>query len=76
MKNAASSHAIHVIENTLVWDNHACMPLEPDDQSCLPQIERCRAAGVDVVSLNVGCGPMDLASLGGNWRRVAERIWR
>jgi len=40
----------------LVWDNHACMPLRPQDHSFLPQLQRCRAAGVDVVTLNVGFG--------------------
>lgn len=36
----------------LVWDNHACMPLRPD-AAFLPQLERYRAGGVDVVSLNL-----------------------
>jgi len=40
--------------DALVWDNHACMPLRPRDESFLPQLQRYRAAGVDVVSLNVG----------------------
>lgn len=35
-----------------VWDNHACMPLRPD-AAFLPQLERYRAGGVDVVSLNL-----------------------
>jgi len=39
--------------DTLVWDNHQCMPLRPDDESFLPELERCKASGVDVVSLNV-----------------------
>ena len=42
-----------VIENSLVWDNHACMPLRPDDSRFLPQLARHKSAGVDVVSLNV-----------------------
>lgn len=40
--------------DALVWDNHGCMPLRPLDESFLPQLQRYRAAGVDVVSLNVG----------------------
>lgn len=40
----------------VIWDNHACMPLRPDDYAFLPQLEHCRAAGLDVVSLNVGFG--------------------
>ena len=39
--------------DTVVWDNHACMPLRADG-SFLPQLERCRQSGVTVVALNVG----------------------
>ncbi|MGH8138809.1 MAG: dipeptidase [Steroidobacteraceae bacterium] len=38
---------------TILWDNHACMPLRPEDQSFLPQLSRYKAAGVSLVSLNV-----------------------
>jgi membrane dipeptidase len=37
----------------IVWDNHACMPLSAD-ASFLPQLERYRKVGVNLVSLNVG----------------------
>ena len=37
----------------LIWDNHACIPLRPDSQSIPAQLERYRASGVDVVSLNI-----------------------
>ncbi len=40
----------------LVWDNHACMPLRWNDPAFLPQLQRFRDAGVDVVSLNIGFG--------------------
>ena len=40
----------------LVWDNHACMPLRPDDERFLPELARGRAAGVDLITLNVGFG--------------------
>lgn len=41
----------------LVWDNHACMPVaRPHDTSFLPQLNRYRALGVDVVMLNIGFG--------------------
>ncbi len=43
-----------MVDELLVWDNHACMPLRPDDTSFLPQLQRYRDSGVDVVSLNVG----------------------
>lgn len=45
-----------MIAGRLVWDNHSCMPTRPHDASFLPQLERLRAAGVDVVSLNLGFG--------------------
>jgi membrane dipeptidase len=39
-----------------VWDNHACLPLRPDDLSFLPELERHRAAGTNVLMVNVGYG--------------------
>lgn len=42
--------------DVLIWDNHACLPLRPHDEAFLPQLERFRAAGVNVVSINVGFG--------------------
>ncbi|MFT7773098.1 dipeptidase [Roseateles sp.] len=50
------SRARSLIDATLVWDNHACMPLRPLDPGFLPQLERHRRAGFDVVMLNVGFG--------------------
>jgi membrane dipeptidase len=44
------------LASMLVWDNHACMPLKPHDTSFLPQLQRHRDAGVDVVMVNVGYG--------------------
>src|SRR5262249_20733262 len=40
----------------LVWDNHACMPLRPEDDSFLPRLARVREAGVHVISLNAAFG--------------------
>src|SRR5688500_19410290 len=40
-------------EAGLVWDNHACLPLR-DIEEFLPQLARYRAAGVDVVTVNIG----------------------
>jgi membrane dipeptidase len=51
---AASVHDL--LRDAIVWDNHACMPLRPHDDTFLPQLERFRASGVTVVSLNVGFG--------------------
>ena len=44
------------LASMLVWDNHACMPLTPHDTSFLPQLQRHRDAGADVVMVNVGFG--------------------
>ncbi len=58
MTNACLSEADagELLRRTLVWDNHACAPLRPDDEAFLGELERYRASGVDVVSLNVGFG--------------------
>src|SRR4051812_25629314 len=37
----------------LIWDNHACIPLRPDSKAIPAQLERYRASGVSVVSLNI-----------------------
>jgi membrane dipeptidase len=51
-----STAARRLLETSLVWDNHGCMPLRPHDDTFLPQLERYRAAGVNAVCLNVGYG--------------------
>lgn len=51
-----------LLADSLVWDNHACMPLRPEDERFLPGIERYREAGADAVTLNIGYGDIDLAS--------------
>jgi len=43
-----------LMSRSLVWDDHLCMPLRPEDESFLPQLRRCRDAGYDVISLNIG----------------------
>lgn len=48
-----------LMRRTVVWDNHACMPLRPGDTAFLPQLERVRGAGIDVVSLNVSFDVVD-----------------
>ena len=42
-----------LLANTIVWDNHACMPLRPGDETFLPQLERYKTSGVSTVFLNV-----------------------
>ena len=49
-----SASTRELFDGTLVWDDHGCMPLRADDDRFLPQLERYKQAGVDVVSLNVG----------------------
>jgi membrane dipeptidase len=44
------------LAESFAWDNHSCMPLRPDDDGFLPQLERARAAGFSAVTLNVGFG--------------------
>ena len=50
-----SQHIKNVFDRSLVWDNHACMPLRTADTSFLPQLARHKAAGATVVILNVSC---------------------
>ena len=51
------SAAQALLDHTLVWDNHGCMPVaRPHDTSFLPQLARYRAAGVDVATINIGFG--------------------
>lgn len=48
-----SARARSLLDTAIVWDNHSCMPLRADE-SFLPQLERFRKVGVNVVSINVG----------------------
>ena len=48
-----SENTKQLLESSLVWDNHACMPLRPDDTSFLPQLARYKSAGVSLAILNV-----------------------
>ena len=50
----AKINAKRLIEGSLAWDNHGCMPLRPNDTKFLPQLARYKKAGFDVVSLNAG----------------------
>lgn len=52
---AVNANARAAMNRSIVWDNHACMPLRPDDARFLPQLERHKAAGATVVILNVSC---------------------
>ena len=57
----ARDDAATLLRNSIVWDNHGCMPVaRPHDTSFLPQLQRYRAAGVSAVMLNVGFGDMGI----------------
>jgi membrane dipeptidase len=65
--------AQRLLGSAVAWDNHACMPIRPGDESFLPQLERHRAAGWHVVSLNVGFGADSVES---HFRMLATlRSW-
>lgn len=53
MNELISPATTEMLKRTILWDNHACMPLRPHDPSFLPQLARHRSAGVTLVSLNV-----------------------
>jgi membrane dipeptidase len=53
MSAAVADRTANLLKRTLVWDNHACMPLRPEDETFLPQLARHKAAGVSLVILNV-----------------------
>jgi membrane dipeptidase len=48
-----SNDTARLLKETVVWDNHACLPLRPEDDTFLPQLVRYKTAGVNLVSLNV-----------------------
>lgn len=45
-----------LIDDTFVWDNHACLPLRPHETKFFPQLRRHKAAGFDAVTVNIGFG--------------------
>jgi membrane dipeptidase len=50
--------AARLLQDSLVWDHHTCLPLRPDDEAFLPQLARHKRAGFDAVTINVGFGEM------------------
>ncbi len=70
------SRAARLIRDTLVWENHCCMPFE-DAPRWMPQLERYRRAGFDVVHVNIGDSdiPLDrmLRALAGFRAWLSER---
>jgi membrane dipeptidase len=59
MTMAISPRTAALLDRTICWDNHACMPLRPGDTNFLPQLERLRLAGINLVSLNVSFDVVD-----------------
>lgn len=59
MADGRASEAQAIVAEALVWDNHSCMPLRPEDTSFLPELDPVRRSGVDVISLNIGYGAID-----------------
>lgn len=45
-----------LIRDNILWDNHACLPLRPNDHRFLRALYRHRKAGFDIVSINIGYG--------------------
>jgi len=50
------------MSRSVVWDNHACLPLQ-ETARFLPQLERYRAAGVNAVTINIGDSVCPLETL-------------
>jgi membrane dipeptidase len=67
----AEARAARFHADALVWDNHACLPHERADD-LLPEIARYKAAGVDVLGLNIGDSDVPLDDM----IRLAARIRR
>ncbi len=51
---AGSSDLRSFMKGSLVWDNHTALTMRTGRPDALAQLERHRAAGVDVVGINVG----------------------
>jgi membrane dipeptidase len=56
-KTTNDARAIH--RRALVWDNHACLPLDKA-RAFLPEIRRFARAGVDVLGINIGDADVSL----------------
>jgi membrane dipeptidase len=52
--SSSKNRAQQILRKTLCCDLHGCMPMRPDDETFLPQLERYRAAGTKLIFLNVG----------------------
>ena len=58
-KVSQEAEALH--NHSIVWDNHGCLPLDLEKNlEFIPQLQRYKDAGVDVVSINAGYGEIGL----------------
>lgn len=57
MRNPVQARVHSLLRSTVVWDNHTCLPMRADE-SFLPKLKRFHDAGVTLVSVNAGFGPM------------------
>jgi len=56
LENTAFEKAtLDLMAKSLVWDDHMCMPLRPEDVSFLPQLQRVKNSGCNIVSINISC---------------------
>lgn len=68
-----TSRVRSLFAEALVWDNHTCATIHPNCADSLNELRRHKAAGVDVVTLNVG---FDVMPNEGAMRLLADfRHW-
>ena len=54
-----SEFAKQLYGRALVWDNHVCVAFA-DTEQCLPELEKYRLAGVDMIAVNIGDSDIDI----------------
>ncbi len=59
MTSEISAQTKALLSKTICWENHACMPLRPGDDTFLPQLQRVRDSGINLISLNVSFDVVD-----------------
>lgn len=48
------SKAKQLMQSSLVWDNHICMPLRKDEEGFYDELAAVRSVGYDIVTINIG----------------------
>jgi membrane dipeptidase len=59
---AIGERAAKLHREALVWDNHSCFP-HSGAEPLMPQLERYRQSGVDVLGVNIGDSNIELAEM-------------